>query len=226
MKHKMTTLERIKIKDEMLIKQYLSAITWERIFFIWKDTLESFGVDKDNIFLEIKTNNSKLNCGVLYFSWWKRNKIVESKKSLLKVIENTQPLILNKKPFFDQGFKSAELKTLKKLWEFKNDSEKTAALLLRASLFTRIDSGKASFPQGFWPPSIVIEKLSEMIAQILGGSCNNPIWHHSCAEVIPTFSKDFYFKIENITALIHYLAVEHCKLLCKYQPVRISNVTS
>jgi hypothetical protein len=225
MKHKVSVLEEMKKKDEILIKQYLGAITWERIYFIWKETLESFSVEKDNIFLEIESNNSELICGTLYFSWWEKNKMIESKKSLLKVIESIQPFTLVEKPTFDKGFRGSEIDTLKSLWELKHDPEKTAALLLHASLFTRIESSRAIFPSNYWPPHIVLTKLSEMIDQVLGDSITKPLWWHSCTKVIPIFSTDTNFKIDNVSALIHYFALEHCKLLSKYQPVRISNIS-
>jgi len=223
MKHKLSAFEQMQKKDEILINQYLGAITLERIFFIWNDILESFGVDTDNIFLEIESNNSKLSCGVLYFSWWERKQIEQSKKSLLKVINSMQPSTVAEKPIFDQRFKTAELATLNKLWEFRHTPKKIAALLLHASFFTRIN-GNAQFPSEHWPPYIVVEYLNEMIGQILNSP--SPLWHHACRRVIPVFTKDKVLKVENITGLIHYLAVEHCKLLSKYQPVRICNVTS
>jgi len=223
MKHKLSAFEQMQKKDEILINQYLGAITWERIFFIWNDTLESFGVDKDNIFLEIESNNSKLSCGVLYFSWWERNRIDQSKKSLLHVINGMQLSTVVEKPIFDQGFKNAELATLDKLWEFRHDPKKIAVLLLHASLFTRIN-GNAQFPSEHWPPYIVVESLSEMIGQKLNSS--TPLWHHACTRVIPAFTIDWKLTVKNITGLIYYLAIEHCKLLSKYQPVRICNVTS
>jgi len=223
MKHKLSVFEQMRKKDEILINQYLGAITWERIFFIWNETLESFGVDKDNIFLEIESNNSKLSCGVIYFSWWEKNHIDQSKKSLLEVINSMQLSTVFKKPIFDQRFKAAELDTLDKLWEFRHEPEKIAVLLLHASLFTRI-SGGAQFPTEYWPPYIVVESLSEMIGQILNSDI--PLWHHACRRVMPTFTIDRKLTVKNITGLIHYLAIEHCKLLSKYQPVRIYNVTS
>lgn len=223
MKHKTSLLEESDKKDEILLKQYLGAITWERIYFIWKETLESFNVATENIFLEIESNNPELTSGTLYLSWWKRNKIMESRRAALSTIESAQPLTLLKKPNFEIDLRNAELDTLKNLWEFRCNPEKIAALLLKASLFSRIESSRATFPT-YWPPCVVLEKLSHMIDQVFDSSSAKPLWMHSCTQVIPVFSNDTNFKIDKISALIHYLAIEHCKLLSTYQPIRLVNI--
>lgn len=222
MKNKTSLLKKSDEQNQSLIKQYKGEITWERIYFIWKETLESFNVATDNIFLEIEANNPELTLGTLYFSWWERNIIMESRRSALNIIESAQSLTLIRKPDFDIGFRSAELDTLKSLWEFRCNPEQIAALLLKASLFSRVESSRATLPV-HWPPYIVLEKLSDTIDQIFDSSCTKPFWVKSCTQVIPVFSNDTNFKIDKISALIHYLAIEHCKLLSTYQPIRIVN---
>ena len=119
------------------------------------------------------------------------------------------------------GINDGQIKTVKKLWEFRDDEEKVAALLICASLFTRLLSERTlrKYPEN-WPHKNQVTLLLECAESQLGIAASD-IWSPYNINVLPWRSRDFDYKIEETESLVRYLAEEHATALQRYQPTQL-----
>jgi hypothetical protein len=198
--------------------------TWDMIFFIWESTLDSFGVDVNQIIIDIDLKKNRFKCPEHYFSWWPKGDLEGAKGVVSKSFDDNYHPYLIKKSSIDRRFRPAEISTLDMLWSVKNEPEKIAGLLLSASIFDRRYRG--NFPINHWPEPKLVDELFYMTVTRWQGEGRFSLWNRSCSSVLPILNRDTDFQINEIKTLIRYLAIEHCQLLSKYQPVRVNCGTS
>ncbi|MEW6230475.1 MAG: hypothetical protein AB1700_20715, partial [Bacillota bacterium] len=117
--------------------------------------------------------------------------------------------------------RKGELETLNYLWEHREDTEKVAAILIAASLFSRLGSSRGRYPRDEWPPYHCVGVLSQWAYERWLGTGSASAWSRSCTEVLPAANEDYVYKLDSMLAIVRYLAEEHVLVLSKYKPVSI-----
>jgi hypothetical protein len=112
--------------------------------------------------------------------------------------------------------RSGELETIRMLWEGQGNSHEVCAILISASLFSRMHSSRGIYPRDSWPPYTCVSVLDQW-ANDASGSVT--AWHHACTQVIPEQLPDHDYKIETLGELVNYLAEEHAAIISRYTAV-------
>lgn len=191
---------------------------WSDVYRTWKSEIESFNIDFVDFFQEILIEIPTGNDRKPELTWLERGTTERHKENLVAHLKEYPNTI---GPIHSLELNKGELNTIMSMWEVRDNPEKLAALLICASLFCRTKSSRGNYPIENWPLHSEVKEVYEVAEDIWKRMTNSYNWHHSCYDVIPVQSDDYDFKIESISALISYLAIEHCKLASKYQPVRI-----
>jgi hypothetical protein len=111
------------------------------------------------------------------------------------------------------------------LWAGRQDPELTAALLLEASLFPRMDSSRRTYPRENWPPRKEVRDVRASIHYLIRQRLDYfDGWPHQCTEVLPTGNEDCWYKIEDCSGLWRFLAEEHARLYSQFRLLRINFV--
>jgi len=205
-------------KRQARLDEYLKGTDWSHIYIQWKRIIENFGIDVEPVFLDIEIKDEPSHGRDPELSWWPKNKLAVTKERLLDHLKSYPG---TRGPIHLYEFNQGELETLEYLWEVKDDPERVCALLICASLFSRMRSGRGHYPSGDWPPFMVIKELYQWAEDKWKSDETYGSWNHACTDVIPAYNCDEDYKIERVDALVRFLAEEHCKLLCYFQPVRI-----
>jgi hypothetical protein len=114
--------------------------------------------------------------------------------------------------------RSGELETVRMLWKGRSDNHKVCAILISASLFSRMHSSRGIYPRDSWPPYGCVSVLDQW-ANDASDSVTG--WHHACTQVIPEELPDYDSKIETLGELVNYLAEEHAAAISKYTAVTV-----
>jgi hypothetical protein len=109
-----------------------------------------------------------------------------------------------------------ELETIRMLWEGQGNSHEVCAILISASLFSRMHSSRGIYPRDSWPPYTCVSALDQWANDASGGVT---AWHHACTQVIPEQLPDHDYKIETLGELVDYLAEEHAAIISRYTAV-------
>ena len=115
--------------------------------------------------------------------------------------------------------RSCEKDTLHYLWTYRDEPEAIAAILISGSLFSRLGSTRGRYSEN-WPSRYGVKALASL-ALSQWDQVRFP-WHYSCTEVLPESNSDFYYKIEDISALVRFLAEEHVLNFINYSCVFIN----
>ncbi len=109
--------------------------------------------------------------------------------------------------------RSGELETVRMLRENQGDDSRICAVLISASLFSRMHSSRGIYPRDNWPPYTCVSALDQWAYNASGGVTG---WHHACTQVIPEELPDYGSNIETLGELVRYLAEEHAVILSNY----------
>lgn len=205
------------------INEFVSGWTWERVIRNWRKGLENYTISLNPLFTEICVYDPKYPTGrEVELSWWPTNLIRELQLDLQRHLDR-HPGTIGPIHYFEM--RQGELETLNYLWRMKDDIGKVAAIFIMASLFTRLYSSRRNYPHEEWPNYFCVEKLYEWAYESCFGYENGYGWYHSCTQVLPIISNDYYYSFKTMGSLIRYLVEEHALLLIKCRPVSI-NFTS
>jgi len=145
-------------------------------------------------------------------AWWVVSEITCNHKKEQKFCD-THPGRIS---LFNESRHKGADRTLELSMEYQNSPEKTAAILLSASLFSRMGT-RNRYPAN-WPPYLTIKVVADMAFEQWDGYVYS--WHPSCTFVLPKINDDFNNdEIDSLHALICYLAEEHASLLLTYRPI-------
>lgn len=111
-----------------------------------------------------------------------------------------------------------ELQTLRLLHAHQGCPEKQAAVLISASLFARLEGRGAESPD-YWPPVRCVKALANLVGAAWRD--DQEYWHRLSRWVIPVDVADYAYRIEDLRALVRYLAEEHAALLHQQVPTQV-----
>lgn len=197
--------------------EFFDGWDWQQIFRTWKNKIFDYPISIDPLFKEITIYDSKNPYereNVL--TWQPIKEISEFQLEIQRHFDNWPGTV---GPINQYGTRQGELCTLDYLWEYQEDIEKIAAILINASLFTRLYSSRNNFPVENWPSYWCVQKLYEMALKKWNSEEKHFLWQHYHTEVLPYLKRDYDYQLNSLHALITYLAEEHALLLLKYYPV-------
>jgi len=117
--------------------------------------------------------------------------------------------------------RQGELDTLSYLWAHKDNIERIAAILINASLFTRLHSSRNHYPTDYWPSHNCVNELANWAYRVWNDNNHFFSWQHYHTEVLPYMNWDYEFKLNDMNALVCYLADEHALVFLNHRPVSI-----
>lgn len=202
---------------------FLDGWDWERISRYWSRRLADFSVNLGNIFQDVSLFDAANPQGrEPPLSWWPVGEISQlhlQAQHHLDQWPGTRDEVHPPSYYTRQG----EIDTLDYLWSCKGNPSLLCALLMHASLFSRLHSRRGHYPSKYWPSRKAVSALDDLAkAQLVSGDgLDFHGWHPSCTTVIPVRNEDFAYKVEDALGLIRYLAEEHASLLLTERPVRL-----
>lgn len=202
------------------IEEFANGWNWERVFRAWSYRLNDFCATLDPLFQPILVHDPANPRGrEPKLSWWPTKSIRALHENCQRHLDhwpNTVGLVHPSTYDTRQG----EIDTLHYLWENKDNQEKVAAILFAGSLFPRMGSSRARYPDN-WPKRWCVKILADWAYVTWTGSRCPSMWHLSCTDVLPVVNQDYIYKLDTVNALVRYLAEEHASLLLQYRPVVI-----
>ena len=102
------------------------------------------------------------------------------------------------------------------LWESQGDNSRVCAVLVSASLFSRMHSSRGIYPRDNWPPYTCVSALDQWARDASDRTID---WHHACTQVLPEELPDHDSRIETLGELVKFLAEEHAAVISEYTAV-------
>ncbi|MHC1717201.1 MAG: hypothetical protein AB9883_00880 [Acidaminococcaceae bacterium] len=199
------------------IDEFFDGWDWQQIFRTWKNKICDYPISLEALFKEITIYDPKNPYERENILTWQPIKTIsEFQLEVQRHFDNWPGTV---GPINQYNARQGELRTLDYLWEYQSDIEKVAAILINASLFTRLHSSRGKYPMENWPSCWCVQKLYEMSLAIWNSENKHFMWQHYNTEVLPYLKWDYDYQLNNLHALISYLAEEHALLLLKYYPV-------
>jgi hypothetical protein len=201
------------------IENFTANWNWEHVFLAWRYRLKDYMVSLKPLFTEVWVYDSKYPVGRQNeLSWWPEKRIKEFQVNFQRHLDNYPG---TNGPIHPYEIRQGELNTLHYLWSHKENEEKIAAILINASLFSRLYSSRGQYPNNYWPPHHCVEELYKWAYEIWHGQNEFSAWQHYHTEVLPYMNRDFCYQLNSMDALIRYLADEHALVFLKFKPVTI-----
>jgi hypothetical protein len=205
-----------KTDDE--VQQLISGWDWDRVFFIWASNLSRFGCGISPLFHSISVHDPSHPQGrPAMLAWWKKDEIQAETIGLQRHLDfypGTRALA--------HPSRRGEQDTVEFLWQYKDEPEVVAAILIAGSLFARLQSNRARYPVEDWPSFRAVSFL-EKLAYARWGRAQG--WHYACTDVIPIYTDDSAYRIDDLYGLVRYLAEEHAALLSTFTPIVVNFVS-
>lgn len=208
-----------RTQSDVELDRLKSEWSWERIYACWQRHAAELLSDDHLGFVTVPVHDPKhpTNREPAY-CWWPRAEIKERQLDFQRHLDKHPGTIV---PVHDFSARRGEIDTVGYLLAARGNRPAIAAILLAASLFSRTESSRAHYPREYWPPWLHASHVRETAVahcESMGLAAN---WHFACTDVLPYSSADHYYKLDDVSALIRYLADEHIKLFLQYALVEI-----
>jgi hypothetical protein len=203
-------------QQEVLIQEFLVGWSWEQVVSSWLSRISESPVSLEPLFTRMEIHDPAAPVGRHYeLSWWPASLVPEM---YLRLQDHLNKYPGKVGPVHPDYFhtRSGELETLSMLWEGQGNSHEVCAILISASLFSRMHSSRGIYPRDSWPPYACVSALDQWANNASGGVT---AWHHACTQVIPEQLPDYECKIETLGELVNYLAEEHAAIISRYTAV-------
>lgn len=203
-------------KSEKAIADFLSNSGWEDVYGIWKRRISDFATPISPVFLEVSLYDpGNPRREEVELAWWPRGQLNQLRHKCQQHFDNYPGTLGPTHPTTFEGRKG-ELQTLEFLWEHKDEPEQVAAVLLSASIFSRLYGRNGGRPEK-WPLFVCVEALSDIINE--RWRAESGYWHHASTCVLPYSSYDYVYQLDSLRSFVTYLAEEHAALLHQFAPV-------
>ena len=116
---------------------------------------------------------------------------------------------------------SGQRQTLAYLRAAAGDPEATAAVLLSASLFMRVERARARYPRDDGPPVAVAQTMLAWTRERYAYR-----WQSECESTLPAHDAEAGLVITSTQQLVRFLAVEHARVLHRYAAVASLQTTA
>lgn len=201
------------------IEKFTEGWNWESVFLTWSHRIGQFPVSFEPLFTEVWIHDPDNPLGRNNsLSWWPVKSVQKLQVAFQRHLDRFPG---TNGPVHPYNYRQGELDTLRYIWENKGDKEKVAAILINASLFSRLYSSRLQYPKDYWPPYYCVEELNKLAYIKWNEEKNFSAWQHYHTEVLPYSNADDDYNFNNMNSLVRYLADEHALLFLNYKPVSI-----
>ena len=209
-----------KSKNE--IEEFVGRCDWGTALRQWQVRVEQFGIVLNPLFLTVTVHDPGSPEGrEPALSWWPTQSVSELHQDCQRHFDQYPGTRGPVHPFMNTS--KGEIDTLRFMWACRDDVDRLAGVLIAASLFGRVE-GRSVYLDEKWPRIHCLKVLSDWAYQAWQqneGQRRQYGWHHACTWVLPNQADDSVYKIDNLAALVRYLAEEHAALLSTHRPVVI-----
>jgi hypothetical protein len=203
-------------QQETLVQEFVDGWSWERVVSSWLSRMSELSVSLDPLFTRIKIHDPAAPIGRDHnLSWWPAASVPKMYRQLQGHMNEFPGTVGPVHPNY-YHIRSGELETVRMLWESQGDNSRVCAILISASLFSRLHSSRGVYPRDNWPPYACVSALDQW-AYDASGSVTG--WHHACTQVLPEELSDYDSDIRTLGELVRYLAEEHAVILANHTAV-------
>ena len=194
-----------------------TELTWDRVFHVWQERIAPLGCTFSDPFITVHVHDPKQPTGrETRIDWWPTSS-VHMKRKQLQHHFNRYPGTNG----FNWPESRGQFTTLEFLSRHRSDPQMQAAILIRASMFSRLHSSQRQYPIKYWPSYSEVAKIDGVARDFLNEREGFCCWSTACTGVLPYSQCDYNSRINSTTSLIRYLADEHSILFRNYVPVEI-----
>jgi hypothetical protein len=202
---------------EKLLAEFLEGWTPERLWQHWLDEVSVLGIAATHVVqtIPIERNAGQCDVGDRRVEWWPKSSVEQMRRSV-----QAQPANASSPPHESadarQHATQGARHTIECLLGAAGDPTSSAAVLLGASLFMRVESARARYPREAWPPFSVAQTLLRWTR--IKHACH---WESACAATLPSHDSESGLIIGSVEQLVRFLAAEHARVLHRWTPVQI-----
>jgi hypothetical protein len=208
-----------RLDREKLVAEFLEGWTPERLWRHWLDEVSELGIAATNVVQTIPIERKAGECvaGDRRVEWWPKSSVEQLRCSVQAQPGHTASFAaLDESAGARQHTTQAARHTIHCLLGAAGDPTCSAAVLLSASLFTRVESARARYPRDAWPPFSVAQTLLRWTRA--KQACH---WESACAATLPSHDSESGLIIKSVQQLVRFLAAEHARVLHRWTPVQI-----
>jgi hypothetical protein len=183
---------------------FLADWTPARLLSAWIEEVSALGVTPASLVQTLQAEEPR-------FEWWPRTNLEQHRRSpsLQMQASSAHPTC------------SGRRQTIAYLLQAAGDSEATAAVLLSASLFMRVERNRTRYPREAWPPFAVAQTLLAWTRMHFVYR-----WEAECESTLPEHAAEAGLVITSAQQLVRFLALEHARVLHRFAPVYLSQATA
>jgi hypothetical protein len=201
------------------IQKFISGWDWNRVLQVWNNRIDDFSIQLDPLFTRIPVYDPEYPSGrENVLSWWP---IENLPKYQIKLQRHLYRYPGTMGPCHPYDMLKGAMDTLEYLWLNKDDKSKITAVLISASLFSRLFSSRNHYPRDNWPPFHAVVELSKWSGEQWDSEYT---WQHYHTDVLPSQNSDYSCHVSDMNGLIRYLAEEHAQVFLNFRPVSIEFV--
>ncbi|MBV7334628.1 hypothetical protein KFU94_41605 [Chloroflexi bacterium TSY] len=206
------------------VDKFIHSHNWQTVFALWQKRISNQTISLEPLFTCVPVHDpAMLQDRPTTFSWWPRKPTHYAKQKEIQRYLDNFPGTQGPLHWYEHTRKG-EIDTLNYLWSVHDDLEKVAAVLIAASLFTRLRSSRYRYPRDTWPSISCVQVLEIWAYKAWQGNDYYAGWHNSCTQVLPELNEDYTCELNSLEDVIYYLADEHTTVLTNFAPVAIEFV--
>ena len=181
-------------QKERKAKRFMDGWDWKDVYRTWKFRLDDFGVQLEPLFTPIHVHDPHNPTErESHLTWCPSNEIEVYALEIQRHYDH-HPGTYG--PINVHASKKGKQVTVSNLWDFKDEPTVIAAILISASLFSRVGSNRSVYPRDTWPSYSCVRQLEELALEHWGTS--DVPWHYSSTEALPLSSCDWEYKIVDL----------------------------
>jgi len=202
------------------VEEFTDRWDWKRVYRTWSGRMEEFNVPLDPLFTTVTVHDPKNPArSETEVSWWPANEIQRLRIACQRHFNNHPDTRGTPHPEYE--LPKGQIDTARYLWRHRTEPETIAAILIAASLFSRLHSSRLRLPAE-WPRLHLLQPLDRWAREKwLGHEAADQMWHPMSTAVLPLMSDDFVYKIDSMHALVRYLAEEHAAALHSFRAMEV-----
>jgi len=200
------------------------SMGWQEIYAIWEASIKAHDVNIEESFCLIRVSNPKMaQYQSKPFLYWDSVRPVREIAMIWQEHMDLHPTSYAAPIGFQNS--SALATTIAHLWKNRTDKEQLAAILISASLASRMNNSRCHYPDEDWPYFPNVANLrDEVLYKWLGEDRYGQLWHHSSTTMLPDLKREWGSNCKTLSELIAFLADEHIEVLRQYRMVGVEIV--
>jgi len=182
----------------------LAGWTPERLLQTWIDEVSALGIAPHNLVQTVAAPPGTPE----QLAWWPRAGLLQ-----LRLAQPERRLRLAEA---EGSACSGQRQTLRYLLDARGDACASAAVLLAASLFARVERARSRYPREAWPPFAAAQTLLAWTR-----ARHDYRWPCDCEASLPAHLGEDGLVLGNLEQLVRFCAVEHARVLHRLAPLQL-----